>query len=155
MGAEAQERKPHSLSLLTIYRPNFCAECGNKIARLRWRFWTSRRFCDACSPRFRTTHWLQRALLAATLIVPAVLIGRALKNEKPPMVIQRIVTQPAAEVTTTSAPAPAAIVEQGYICGARTKKGTPCSRRVRGPVRCWQHKGAAAMLPNDKLIVKE
>jgi hypothetical protein len=26
---------------------------------------------------------------------------------------------------------------------------------VRGPVRCWQHKGAAAMLPPDKLIVRE
>jgi hypothetical protein len=40
-----------------------------------------------------------------------------------------------------------------YICGARTKKGTPCSRRVRGPGRCWQHRGMPAMLPPSKLIV--
>jgi hypothetical protein len=39
------------------------------------------------------------------------------------------------------------------ICGARTKKGTPCSRRVRGTGRCWQHKGLPAMLPPEKLIV--
>ena len=42
-----------------------------------------------------------------------------------------------------------------YICGARTKKGTPRSRRVHGPVRCWQHKGMRPMLPPDKLAVKD
>jgi hypothetical protein len=42
-----------------------------------------------------------------------------------------------------------------YICGARTKKGTPCSRRVHGPVRCWQHKGMPAMLPQEKLLIKD
>jgi hypothetical protein len=40
-----------------------------------------------------------------------------------------------------------------YICGARTRKGTPCQRRVRGPFRCWQHRGMPAMLPPSKLIV--
>lgn len=155
MQAKFLERKPHGLSLLTIYRPNFCAECGSKIVRLRWRFWTSRRFCDTCAPRFRATQWMQRALVAATLVVPAVLIGRTWRSEKPPVVIQRIVNQPAGEVTSSPQTPTAVVVEQSYICGARTKKGTPCSRRVRGPVRCWQHKGAVAMLPNDKLIVKE
>jgi hypothetical protein len=41
------------------------------------------------------------------------------------------------------------------ICGARTKRGTPCSRRVRGTGRCWQHRGKSAMLPAAKLIVRE
>lgn len=50
---------------------------------------------------------------------------------------------------------PALIEEVVYICGARTKKGTPCSRRVHGPVRCWQHKGMRPMLPQDKLAVKD
>jgi hypothetical protein len=40
------------------------------------------------------------------------------------------------------------------ICGARTQKGTPCQRRVRGTGRCWQHKGMPAMLPPSKLIVQ-
>jgi hypothetical protein len=40
------------------------------------------------------------------------------------------------------------------ICGARTKKGTPCQRRVRGTGRCWQHLGRPAMLPPEKLIVQ-
>ena len=77
-------------------------------------------------------------------------MGRGLKREPPPLVIQRTVASqisPAAQ--------PGVTTEEAYICGARTKKGTPCSRRVRGPVRCWQHKGAKAMLPLEKLVVKE
>ena len=40
-----------------------------------------------------------------------------------------------------------------YFCGAETKKGTPCSRKVKGNIRCWQHTGMPAMLPADKLLV--
>ncbi len=39
--------------------------------------------------------------------------------------------------------------EEVYFCGAATKKGTACSRRVKGGGRCWQHRGAAAA-PTDK-----
>jgi hypothetical protein len=31
--------------------------------------------------------------------------------------------------------------EPVYYCGAMTKKGTPCTRRVKVPGRCWQHAG--------------
>ena len=34
--------------------------------------------------------------------------------------------------------------ESVYYCGAMTKKGTPCTRRVKAPGRCWQHPGQAA-----------
>ena len=33
--------------------------------------------------------------------------------------------------------------EPVYYCGAMTKKGTPCTRRVKTPGRCWQHGGQA------------
>jgi hypothetical protein len=43
-----------------------------------------------------------------------------------------------------------------YICGARTKKGTPCRHRVHAAGdRCSQHKGLPAMLPLEKLAVKD
>ncbi len=42
--------------------------------------------------------------------------------------------------------------EKVYFCGAATKKGTPCSRRVRGGGRCWQHTGQPALLAQEKLI---
>jgi hypothetical protein len=49
----------------------------------------------------------------------------------------------------------ASAIEAVYFCGAATKKGTPCSRRVRGGGRCWQHKGLAAMLPDEKLLASQ
>lgn len=43
-----------------------------------------------------------------------------------------------------------------YFCGAQTKKGTPCSRRIKErDGRCWQHLGQAAMLPSDKLVANQ
>jgi len=42
--------------------------------------------------------------------------------------------------------------EKVYFCGAPTKKGTMCSRRVKNGGRCWQHEGQAALLPQEKLI---
>ncbi len=53
----------------------------------------------------------------------------------------------------TATERPTEMTEIISMCGARTKKGTPCSRRVRGTGRCWQHRGMPAMLPPSKLIV--
>ena len=143
------ERNLKNLSLLTNYRPNFCSECGEKIVRLRWRLWTSRRFCDKCSARFVRLQLLRGALAAIVLLIAGVFIGRGTRHNPSPLVIERLVNTPG-----QTAPAPVT-VEDVYICGARTKKGTPCSRRVHGPVRCWQHKGMTAMLTVDKLRVSE
>ena len=131
-----------NLSLLTQYRPNFCSECGDSIVRLRWRVWTSRRFCDKCFSRFVRTHWLKRVLVTIALVFLGLLIGRGCRRERPPLVIERTVSTPAQ--ATPQAPV---TIEQLYMCGARTKKGTPCSRRVHGPVRCWQHRDVSSIIP--------
>jgi hypothetical protein len=96
---------------------------------------------------------LRRALAAIVLLVAGVFIGRAARQKLSPLVIERLVNTPAAQ--NSSSAAATVTTEDVYICGARTKKGTPCSRRVHGPVRCWQHKGLPAMLPVDKLRVAE
>jgi hypothetical protein len=144
------------MSFLTSYRPNFCCECGQKIVRLRWFLWTSRRFCDKCFRAFARLRWLQPSLTILALILLGVLLGRGCRRAPPPLIIERPTSPPAPRnQTTAGTPQPLAATEDVYICGARTKKGTPCSRRVHGPVRCWQHKGAPAMLPLEKLRVKE
>ncbi|MCA1633998.1 MAG: hypothetical protein LC802_09855 [Acidobacteria bacterium] len=53
----------------------------------------------------------------------------------------------------TSGERPTESTEVVSMCGARTQKGTPCQRRVRGTGRCWQHRGKPAMLPPSKLVV--
>lgn len=143
------------MSILTSYRPNFCCECGQKIVRLRWFLWTSRRFCDKCFRAFAQAHWQRPSLMLLVLFLFGVLIGRSCRRQPPPLIIERAAIPVAQTSPNTSAPQPAPSLEQVYTCGARTKKGTPCSRRVHGPVRCWQHKGAKPMLPADKLLVKE
>ena len=48
-----------------------------------------------------------------------------------------------------------AVSETTYFCGAQTKKGTPCTHRVRGGGRCFQHVGQPAILPPEKLIARQ
>jgi hypothetical protein len=167
-----------------MYKPNFCAECGERIARARWRFWTSRRFCLKCAPRFRRRQILLPLIAGATLFCLGLAAGRTGRNTPPPpLIVERgQLSALPVEATKTGEPSTGAVPgadsqatprpEPSYgpdgtpserptdpnevvsICGARTQKGTPCKRRVRGTGRCWQHKGMPAMLPPSKLIVQ-
>ena len=152
------------MSILTSYRPNFCCECGNKIVRLRWFVWTSSRFCDKCVRTFAKSHWLRPSITLLVFFLAAMLLGRGCRRVPPPLIIERPInstTNSAAtsgaipSATNSATPQPPPALEQLYTCGARTRKGTPCSRRVHGPTRCWQHKGAPAMLPQETLRIKE
>ena len=144
-----------------MYRPKFCAECGSKIIRLRWHLWHSRRFCELCAPRFLKAQSVRFAGAGAVMLLLGIAIGRAARVTAPPLVIQRSQesrmpsTSAMASSSGTKINAAASLTTEIYTCGARTKKGTPCSRRVHGPVRCWQHKGLPAMLPQEKLRIKE
>lgn len=154
-------RSRPSLRSLTMYRPNFCAECGAQVVRLHWRVWTSRRFCDHCAPGFLRSAAAQLAVATLMVFFVGLVIGRAVRPAIPPLMIQRSSSASSAEVAAKAGSRDGVNVtasssgEEVYLCGARTKKGTPCSRRVHGPVRCWQHKGRPAMLPPEKLMIKE
>jgi hypothetical protein len=157
-----------------MYKPNFCAECGTKLLRLRWHLGTSRKFCNDCARRLRKARLAQLLLAALGLVSVGYVAGRVRRPVPPPLIIERRSDSPLNDkeepgrstprppttesgVNSTEAKnsSPASVEEVVYLCGARTKKGTPCSRRVHGPVRCWQHKGMPAMLPQEKLLVKE
>ena len=153
-----------------MYKPNFCAECGTKLLRLRWHLWTSRRFCNDCARRLRKARFIPVFSGALALFSAGYVASRARRPAPPPLIIERRSDSPLSDsepqrpnlraVKTESGVNPneaqdPSVGEVVYLCGARTKKGTPCSRRVHGPVRCWQHKGMPAMLPQEKLLVKE
>lgn len=142
-----------------MYRPNFCAECGERVVRARWRVWSSRRFCAACAGRFGRRRFIAPLALAASLAGAGFLLGRAGRPAPPPLVVERGVLSlapiPAAGAAEarggpkpeprygpdgTGTERPTEPDEVISVCGARTKKGTPCQRRVRGHGRCWQHK---------------
>ena len=148
-----------------MYKPNFCAECGTKLLRLRWYLWTSRKFCADCARRLRKERFGPWILTVIALLGSGYLVGRAGRHPPPPLTIVRRADSPLTapedpvgprQTSNSNSGSPAAKDdEQVYLCGARTKKGTPCSRRMHEPVRCWQHKGAPAMLPPEKLIIKD
>lgn len=159
-----------------MYRPNFCSECGAKILRLYWHVWTSRKFCDGCSKRLLKQRLTNSLVAGISLLSIGMITGRAGRPAPPPMIIERSANSPLYQQqsngssdqspdtsvsgeSTNSPPSQSSQLatedELVYICGARTKKGTPCARRVHSPVRCWQHKGSPAMLPPEKLKVRE
>ncbi|HZI19396.1 MAG TPA: hypothetical protein VEY09_12455 [Pyrinomonadaceae bacterium] len=165
-----------------MYKPNFCAECGERVEGAGRRRWASRRFCRPCARRFRSARLLRPLALAALLLGGGFLAGRAGRPSPPPPFAeagtQRLapLAPAAARRPAEGRPGGAATKEEGRavrqfgpdgsaderptdpdevvsICGARTQKGTPCRRRVRGVGRCWQHRGKAAVLPPSKLVV--
>jgi hypothetical protein len=116
-------------------------------------------------------------VLACALFGPGFLLGRLLRPPPPPLVLESGAAglaplpveatggagggrggeaskpEPAYGPDGTAGERPTDPAEVVYVCGARTKKGTPCQRRVRGPGRCWQHRGRNAILPPSKLVV--
>lgn len=166
-------RRPLPPEFLTMYKPNFCAECGGQIIRARWHVWTSQRFCNDCGRRLRKTRFLQPLIAGVVLFCLGAIAGRSGRPTPPPLIVtqgqttglpstdkssERRTNDPSKSESNygsdgTATERPTDPNEVVSICGARTKKGTPCSRRVRGTGRCWQHKGMPAMLPPEKLIV--
>jgi hypothetical protein len=148
---------------------NFCTNCGARLTGkgLRALFRGAR--CDDCAARLgRRT--LKSLALVALIAIAAFALGRYLQKPPPPLIIHRAANSPlpdapvdfdglttanASTANSNAARASLTTDDTVYICGARTRKGTPCRRRVHAAgERCYQHKGMPAMVPIEKLIIK-
>ena len=63
-----------------LFRPNFCANCGEKIDRSDWGFFTSRRFCQVCESVFKGQELLPRIVVGLGIVVGLFGIGGYLKS---------------------------------------------------------------------------
>lgn len=179
-----------------LYRPKFCCHCGEKIERIEWRLWTSRRFCELCETEFKFQDLGPRVAVVIGLAAGLFGLGTYLQSGANNPVISQNSTQgslpnakrgfvsdssitkkpsvsdeatgnlpsdaqtnTSQELTRVSEPAGSSLSgrnesqkasEAVYFCGAATKKGTPCSRRVKDKGRCWQHAGQPSMLDTEK-----
>lgn len=165
-----------------LYRPNYCSNCGEKVERVDWGFFTSRRFCCICETEFKGHDILVRAGIGAALAIGVVGVGAYLRSgtkaelaKEPTKFVERVArpdpeTKPRATQNPIPPPTPDSfanssaaprlgskpmpakveIAEAQYSCGAETKKGTPCSRRVKGNIRCYQHVGMPAMTTSER-----
>jgi hypothetical protein len=52
-----------------FYRPKFCCECGEKIERVEWKLWTSRRFCEFCETEYKGHDLGIRAIVAGGAVL--------------------------------------------------------------------------------------
>jgi hypothetical protein len=109
-------------------------------------------------------------VIVGVIVIVAFGFGRYLRPAPPPLIIHRVANSPLSDVpvnfnartngitsgaNSNNIQNPVASEEPVYICGAHTKKGTPCRRRVHAAgERCYQHKGMPAMVSLEKLIIK-
>ncbi len=181
------------------YKPLFCCQCGDKIDRIEWKIYTSRRFCQLCEIEFKMQDWIPAIVLTCGAFFWVLTFGTywqkpengADKNTKEIVEVTRkaelvSVNGNVAEQNATNKavrnfeqsptnslnvenrqtvaakndlkkPQNTAVLEVPeetlYFCGAQTKKGFPCSHKVKGGGRCWQHQGKTSMLPQGKLLV--
>ena len=155
-----------------MQRANFCVECGERLARNGWSVRLGDRLCGHCARRFGTFARFRSLAIFVAMVAAAFALGRYMRPAPPPLIIQRLANSPLSdspvELDAISRASDsnrddlqnrnhsASVTEdEGYVCGARTRKGTPCRRRVHAPgQRCFQHKGLPAMVSADKLVVK-
>lgn len=136
-----------------FYQGNFCAECGNALAAGR-RLWP-RYFCDDCAARLEPRRHAKSlgALLAGAVIVLFAFANRQTATQvapaavKPPVASVSALDATARQKIAPDAAKPEASVR--VLCGARTRKGTPCRHRVSPGERCAQHRGKPSILKPD------
>jgi len=124
----------------------FCSECGERLEVKRRTVLPLRAFCTRCSPRFRTVRLVSAAILVLATFAFAV---SRLSPEREPFYLIGTPLQSSANGGTTGSPdsieptrsnAPVAVDSAIAICGATTKSGKPCQRKVKGGGYCWQHR---------------
>lgn len=180
-----------------FYKPKYCCQCGEKIDRIDWKPWTSRRFCELCETEFGIYDKLRGVLVVTGLmfglygagsyfqtperqlnVAPRQFAASNIKDDagrtktavpvstdsiQMPAQTGNSAVPTKTQTATTAAILPTKRAEQKiteaaekvYFCGAPTRKGTMCSRRVKNGGRCWQHAGQAALLPPQKLIAAQ
>lgn len=191
-----------------LYKPKYCCNCGERIERVVWKPFASRKFCELCETEYKFEEMLPK--IAALILVVFGLWGFGslfFQTEEPLVVEDKSKVQEFQKNTkrslkadnfqsgnsaynlsdkqntsnleleqttpndkesqqnllnersSSSSKSKSAKNTQKtsdmpvYFCGAETKKGTPCSRPMKGGGRCWQHKGREAMLPAKDLLI--
>jgi hypothetical protein len=145
---------PHHKELQPMLQPKFCSQCGEKIKGRRPGLFLFAPFCAPCKKQARLARFGLAAILIS-LAAGSFLAGRA-STPRPafqfigqpielPNAGERAPDTPYATSSDGAQPSPerqasAAPDEALSLCGATTKAGRPCRRKVRGSGYCWQHK---------------
>jgi hypothetical protein len=138
----------------------FCSECGERLRVKRPGILPFRSLCPRCSPRFRR---IRLMLIAVPFLCAAIgfAIGHYTSAREPFYFIGTPVdlranrvarsadannhlSSPGNETLTHPEQLVISASAAEAICGARTKSGKPCRRKVKGGGYCWQHRDRQA-----------
>ncbi|HEX8090613.1 MAG TPA: hypothetical protein VF762_17265 [Blastocatellia bacterium] len=131
----------------------FCSECGEQLKVRRAPILPFRSFCHGCAPRFLSARLLLIAALAL-FAAGGYAIGRYTTPRRPFYLIGTPIDLNANRARTSANQNSAQSSDAGGkqatgadtaegVCGARTKSGRPCRRKVVGGGYCWQHRDKA------------
>jgi hypothetical protein len=131
--------------LRLFYQPNFCCDCGERISLRKGlgAIFTSRQFCSKCIGRFS---WLNRKRIPISfkLICAGFFLGIILaRGQAFERTSSTIPPRPPAglpEQINRSSSSSGGSVEKIRLCGARTRNGRACRRKVKTEGYCWQHR---------------
>lgn len=131
----------------------FCSECGEKI-NFNQGFLPLRTYCARCAPRLRSSRIVIVAL-ALLCVAAGFMAGWYAKPREP----FYFIGTPVDLASNRSSPAQSNSADQSnmssaqseiqpsdpdnkveHLCGAPTKSGRPCRRKVRGGGYCYQHR---------------
>ena len=65
---------------LMLFRPSFCANCGEKVERADWGILTSRRFCQVCESEFKGHDLLPRFVVVLGILLGVFGVGSYLNS---------------------------------------------------------------------------
>ncbi|MFY9222827.1 MAG: hypothetical protein WAQ98_09170 [Blastocatellia bacterium] len=126
--------------MFKLYKSNFCCDCGEKL--IKKYFWQKiffySYFCSKCIKKLERSFLLKNILVIflVNIIFPIILVNIYLSNKS-------------LNITTKIPPTPTPFIASKTLvdkfiieekCGAKTRKGKKCQRRVKTPGYCWQHK---------------
>ena len=129
--------------------PRFCSQCGERLKLKRATVLPFQSYCSRCAPRFaRTRFWFIAA--PALCVVLGFAIGHYAGKREPfyyigtPVNASQMARSPDGGPThdeqTLTRPSKSSSGVTNAICGAPTKSGKPCQRKVKGGGYCWQHR---------------
>ena len=141
---------------IIFYQANFCAECGNAM---KPRFSLGPRyFCDECEAHMGRRNYFKSVAGLLLCADP----GGLRVEQNVHVQSERAGAERATERRRFDSggvgarycdganPEPKPEAVERVICGARTKKGTPCRHLVLPGQRCAQHRGMASLLETKK-----
>ena len=144
----------------------FCSECGGRFHAKRNTLLPFRSSCLHCSPGFRRGRLISLAVAVMCLTI-GFAIGRYTTRREPFHFIGTPIELSASRITVpandnfvrssreneTRPRAEQLLIPPSAaegICGAPTKSGKLCRRKVRGGGYCWQHREKFAPKKSDR-----